>query len=467
MFWIVLAGAAVLAVLFFLDWLTVKTDLPAAAGKVGFGLLSMRFSFHEISGLFSYFSASRYDVDPGFFSQLLSCAEVMLAVSLAAFACWIVSLAGYRSRKIRTGFAYAGFGLFAAGQLAFIAFVTYLDFRVVYMTDGHANGTVGSALPRLISLLAALLVLILLRDRARAGMAVSIRRDWQLYVLLLAAVAAIFIFCYLPMYGIQIVFRDYKPAFGITGSRWIGLTNFTEFFRSYFAPRLILNTLLLNVYGLLWSFPVPILMAILLNQLEWRRFKRFTQTAIYAPHFISPVVLVGMLMLFLRPDSGIVNQIIGTLGGTQVNFMMESSWFRSLFIGSGIWQSAGWNTILYIAALTAIDPGLYEAATIDGATKTQKIRFIDIPHLLPVIVMLLILNSGAMLVSNTDKALLMQTAGNMSRSDIIGVYVYTMGIRGGQFSFVAAINLLVNVINFAMIVSVNWMAKRLNQTGLF
>jgi putative aldouronate transport system permease protein len=295
----------------------------------------------------------------------------------------------------------------------------------------------------------------------------SVRRDWQLYVLLLPAIALVFIFSYLPMYGIQIVFRDFKAAFGITGSEWVGLKNFIDFFNSYYSWRLIGNTLLLNVFGLLWAFPIPIIMAILLNQIELRRFKRFTQTAIYAPHFISSVVLVGMLMLFLSPSSGIVNTLIKSFGGQSYNFMVDLTWFRTLFISSDVWQHAGWNTILYIAALTAIDPGLYEAATIDGATKTQKIRYIDVPHLVPIIVMLLILNCGAMLVSSTDKALLMQNSGNMPRSDIIGTYVYRMGLRGGQFSYTAAINLFVNLINFTLILSVNWVSKKMNQAGLF
>ncbi|MCL1965084.1 MAG: ABC transporter permease subunit [Firmicutes bacterium] len=295
----------------------------------------------------------------------------------------------------------------------------------------------------------------------------AMRRDWQLYALLFPAVVLIFIFCYLPMYGVQIAFRDFKAAFGIAGSRWVGLKNFADFFNSYYAPRLLLNTFLLNAFGLLCSFPIPIVMAILLNSLEWRRFKRFTQTAIYAPHFISPVVMIGMLYLFLSPNSGLVNKLLGLLGRNEIYFMSEVSWFRTLFIGSDIWQHAGWNTIIYIAALTAIDPELYEAATMDGAGKVQKIRYIDAPHLAPIIVILLILNCGAMLSSNTDKAWLMQTPGNIPASDIIGVYVYRMGMRQGQFSYVAAINLLINAINFVMIITVNGIAKRTGVTGLF
>ncbi|MDR1704949.1 MAG: ABC transporter permease subunit [Clostridiales bacterium] len=294
------------------------------------------------------------------------------------------------------------------------------------------------------------------------------RRDWQLYALLLPAIIMVFIFCYLPMYGIQIAFRDFKAVQGITGSAWVGWKNFKDFIDSYYFVRLLSNTFLLNLFGLLWSFPIPIVFAILLNQMRGKRLKRFTQTAIYAPHFISPVVMAGMLFLFLSPNSGLVNKLIEALGGQARNFMLEEGAFRTLFVGTEVWQHAGWNTILYIATLTAIDPGLYEAATMDGATKFQKILYIDLPHLIPVIVMLLILNCGALLTSNTDKAYLMQTPGNIPKSDIIGVYVYRMGLaESAQFSYTAAIGLFTNVINFVTIVTVNWVSRRLSNIGLF
>ena len=292
-------------------------------------------------------------------------------------------------------------------------------------------------------------------------------RDWQLYVLLLPLLVYFAVFHYLPMYGVQIAFRQYRFVDGITGSRFVGLKHFEDFTSAYFFGRLLSNTFLLNLLGLIIGFPIPVILAILLNQLERARFKKFTQTAIYVPHFISTAVIAGMLYLFLSPTSGIVNYMIRALGGSSVNFMMEASWFRPLFIISDIWQHAGWNTILYLATLTAIDQEVYEAATIDGATKRQKIRYIDLPYLVPIMVMLLILNAGGLLASNTDKALLMQTPGNISTSDIIGVYVYNMGLGRGQFSFTAAIGLFVNVINFFMIISVNWVAKRVSDTSLF
>lgn len=296
------------------------------------------------------------------------------------------------------------------------------------------------------------------------------RNDWQIYVLLSPALIYFFFYNYLPLYGLQIVFRDYKFAgamSGIAGSKWVGLKHFQDFFGAYYFGRLLANTFLLNLYNLLWGFPVPIIMAILLNQIDFRRAKRFTQTVIYVPHFISTTVMAGILYLFLSPTNGIVNHFIGNMGGKAVNFMVRPEWFRPLYIGTDIWQHAGWNTILYIAALTGIDPEIYEAATIDGATKRQKIWHIDIPHLIPIAMMMLILSCGSLLSSNTDKALLMQTPGNMATSDIIGVYVFNEGLSKAQFSYTAAINLFVNVINFFMILTVNWISKRVSDTSLF
>ena len=295
----------------------------------------------------------------------------------------------------------------------------------------------------------------------------AFKNDWQIYLLLLPAMIMVFIFCYLPLYGIQIAFKDYKAVLGITGSPWVGLKNFTDFFGAYYFKRLLSNTFLLNLYNLLWGFPIPILLAILLNQFERERFKKFTQTIIYVPHFISTVVMAGMLYLFLSPTNGMVNHLITSLGGESIYFMVEPGWFRTLFIATDIWQHAGWNTILYIATLTGIDPGLYEAATIDGASKLQKILHIEIPHLLPIAVMMLILNCGSLLASNTDKALLMQTSGNMATSDIIGVYVYKMGLGKAQFSYTTAIGLSINVINFVTIMAVNWISRKLSSTSLF
>ena len=271
------------------------------------------------------------------------------------------------------------------------------------------------------------------------------------------------------MYGVQIAFKDYKAGLKIAGSPWVGLKHFEKFFNSYYCGRMFLNTFLLNFYGLLFGFPIPIIMAILLNQLNSKRFKGFAQTAVYVPHFISTVVLAGMIYLFFSPTNGIINHLITAAGGKSIYFIMEPGWFRPLFIGSDIWQNAGWNTILYIATLTGIDPQLYEAATIDGATRWEKIKHIDIPHLIPIAVMMLILNSGSLLQSNTDKALLLQTSGNMATSDIFGVYVYNVGIAASkaQYSYASAIGLCLNIINFVIIVGVNGISRRMSDISLF
>lgn len=295
----------------------------------------------------------------------------------------------------------------------------------------------------------------------------TITNEWQLWVLLLPAIVFFIVFCYFPMYGVQIAFRDYKAAFGITGSKWVGLKHFQTFFNSYYCGRMFANTFLLNLFGLVFGFPIPILLAIMLNQLNSKRFMGFTQTAIYVPHFISTVVLAGMIYLFFSPTSGIVNKFITMFGGKSIYFMMEENWFRPLFIGTDIWQNAGWNTILYIATLTGIDPQLYEAATIDGATRWDKIKHIDIPHLMPIAVMMLILNCGSLLSSNTDKALLMQTAGNIKTSDIIGVYVYNTGLGKAQYSYTSAIGLCLNVINFTIIMLVNAFSRKVSEVSLF
>ena len=295
----------------------------------------------------------------------------------------------------------------------------------------------------------------------------TLKKDWQLWVLLLPAIAFFIVFCYFPMYGIQIAFRDYRAAFGITGSKWVGLKHFKTFFNSFYCGRMFADTFLLNLFGLIFGFPVPVILAILLNQLNSRRLKSFAQTAIYVPHFISTVVLAGIIYLFFSPTSGIVNKFIVLFGGQPIYFMIEDSWFRPLFIGSDIWQNAGWNTILYIATLTSIDPQLYEAATIDGATRWEKIKHIDIPHLIPICVMMLILNCGSLLSSNTDKALLLQTAGNIKTSDIIGVYVYNTGLGKAQYSYTTAIGLCLNVINFVIIITVNAISRKVSEISLF
>lgn len=294
-----------------------------------------------------------------------------------------------------------------------------------------------------------------------------LRNNWQLYVMILPAVIYFFVFNYLPMYGIQIAFKDYKAVLGINGSPWVGFKHFKAFFDAYYFVRLLANTLILNLENLIWGFPIPIIMAIMLNQVRNDRVKRGIQTTIYVPYFISTVVLAGMLYIFLSPTSGIFNTVRGWMGLKAVDYMSSAAAFRPIYIISSIWQGAGYSTILFIAALAGVDQSLYEAAEIDGASIWQKIRYIDIPSLLPTIMMVLVLDCGKLLGSNTEKALVMQTAGNIPTSDIIGVYVYNVGLGSGQFSYTAAIGLFINIINFILIMTVNRISKKATDVGLF
>ena len=295
----------------------------------------------------------------------------------------------------------------------------------------------------------------------------GIRNSWQLYLLILPVVIYFFVFSYMPMYGVQIAFRNYKVKFGITGSEWVGLAHFQKFFKSYYFERLLANTFLLNVLGLVFAFPIPIILAIFLNRIRNERCRRFIQTSIYAPHFISTMVLVGMLYIFLSPTAGILNVMLKAFGGKAVDFMSSADAFRPIYIISGIWQSSGYGSILYIATLTGIDPSLYEAAEIDGASIWQKIRYIDIPALIPTAIMVFILDCGKLLNSNTAKVLAMQTAGNKPVSDIIGTYVYSVGLGTGQFSYTSAIGLFINLINFVIIMSMNTLANKVSDTSIF
>lgn len=304
-------------------------------------------------------------------------------------------------------------------------------------------------------------------NKEKVNIKASLKNNWQLYVMLLPMILFFFLFEYLPMYGVQVAFRDYKAVEGITGSEWVGLKHFKTFFNAYYFERLISNTLLLNIYNLLWKFPWPIILAVLLNQIKNDKRKRFIQTTIYIPHFISIVVLAGMLYVFLSPTNGIFNSLLGAMGMKPIDFMSEAGAFRSIYIISGIWQSAGYSCILYVASLAGIDPCLYEAAEIDGASIWQKIYHIDLPSILPTAIMVLILDFGKLFSSATNKVLVLQTAGNITVSDVIGTYVYNVGLGSGQFSYTAAIGLFTNIINFIMIISFNKLSKKLSNVGMF
>jgi len=294
-----------------------------------------------------------------------------------------------------------------------------------------------------------------------------VKANYMLYLFVLPVVVYYFIFHYIPMYGVQIAFKNFVAIKGIMGSPWIGFNHFERFFKSYHFWTLIKNTLGISAYQLIAGFPVPIILALMMNYIRRTSIKRFIQTVTYAPHFISVVVLVGMILIFLSPRNGIVNTFIKAFGFESVFFMGEPAWFKSVYVWSGIWQNAGWGSIIYIATLAGVNPELYEAAIVDGASKLQRILYIDIPSILPTAIILLILNLGRIMSVGFEKVFLMQNDLNLSSSEIIATYVYKTGLLGAQFSFSSAVGLFNNVINFILLLSVNALARKYSSTSLW
>lgn len=293
-----------------------------------------------------------------------------------------------------------------------------------------------------------------------------IRQNWGLYLLLLPAVVLLLCFTYKPMYGVVIAFKDFSPVKGISGSPWAGFKYFEKFFHSYQFPITIKNTVAISLYSLA-TFPIPIAFALLVNQMRQNRFKRVFQTISYMPHFISTVVLVGLLLILLSPSSGLIGQLYGLFGAEAPNVMGSTTWFSSVFVWSDVWQHTGWDSIIYIAALSTVNPSLYEAATMDGASRWQKIRYIDIPMLIPTVITLLILRMGGLLGVGFEKAYLMQNNLNISSSEVISTYVYKIGLLSSQYSFSAAINLFNTMINFALLILVNYVSKKFSENSLW
>lgn len=292
-------------------------------------------------------------------------------------------------------------------------------------------------------------------------------KNYDLYLFLLPTLLYFAIFHYGPMYGVQIAFKNYIATEGIWGSQWVGMENFRRFFNSFQFQTVVLNTIKLSFYSLIFGFFPPILLALLLNQVYARKFKKFVQTVTYAPHFISTVVMVSMLFIFLAPRNGIINMFIKALGGQAINFMGSPSWFRTVYIVSDIWQHVGWLSIIYTAALTNISQEFYEAAIIDGANRLQRILNIEIPGILPTAIILLILRSGNIMNVAFQKVFLMQTPLNLSQSQVISTYVYQIGLKNADFSFATAVGLFNSVVNFAMILLVNGISRRVSEISLW
>ena len=283
-----------------------------------------------------------------------------------------------------------------------------------------------------------------------------ILEHWQLYLLLLVPVVITVIYKYIPMYGVQIAFRDFKASRGFLGSEWVGWDWFERFFTAPTFSRMIRNTVLLSFFSLLWSFPIPIILALAMNQMRFKRYRRVVQTVLYAPHFISIMVVCGMIRIFLSPSGGLLNLLLGT----KIDFLTEASAFRTIYIVSGIWQEAGWGTIVYLATLSTVDPALYEAAKIDGASMFQRIAHIDFPALVPMAVLMLIMSAGSLMNVGFEKVWLLQTDLNKATSDVIAVYVYQQGIENAKYSYATAVGLFNTVINIALLFIVNTIAKK-------
>lgn len=298
----------------------------------------------------------------------------------------------------------------------------------------------------------------------------NIVRHWVLYLFILPAVIITLIFNYGPMYGLIIAFKNYNFAAGITDSPWAARGGFQQFYRFLnsmdFWP-LIRNTLVISLYSLALGFPFPIIMALIFNQVRRQRVKKFIQTVTYMPHFISLVVLVGMILLFLSPSSGMYGTIVRALGGEPKNLMGDPKWFSTIYVLSTVWQNTGWSSIIYIAALAGVDPCLYEAAKIDGASRLRLIWHVDLPHLSPTIIMLLILASGRIMMVGFEKIYLMQNLLNMPASEVISTYVYTTGILNRNYSYSTAVGLFNTIINFILLISVNRISKRVSQRSLW
>ncbi len=297
--------------------------------------------------------------------------------------------------------------------------------------------------------------------------ATAIRKSIPLYVLLLPSAILLFCFAYLPLGGLIIAFKHYSPSLGIFGSRWVGFDNFIQFFKSYQFPITIKNTLVLSLYGLIVGTPLPVALALMCNQMRTKMFKKVFQVVTYLPHFISTMVMCGIILIILSPSNGLIANIFQLFGHEAPNLMGSAGAFKHVYVWSDIWQHLGWNSIIYLAALSGIDPTYYEAATIDGATTMQKIKYIDLPLIMPTIVILLVMSAGNILGIGFEKVFLLQNTLNITSSEIISTYVYKMGLQSSQYSLSTAIGLFNTVVNVIVLLVINYIAKKKTDTSLF
>ena len=305
---------------------------------------------------------------------------------------------------------------------------------------------------------------------AKAGGNIVLRRisaRWQLYLMIAPALVYILLFIYKPMYGVIIAFKDYKLSLGVWGSEWTGFDNFVRLFHSYWFPIIIKNTLSISVLALIIGFPFPIILALMVNEIRSMRLQKAFQVVSYAPHFISTVVMCGVVILFLSPDSGIINHLLNAFGIKSVFFMQEAKMFKWIYVISEVWQHAGWGAIIYYAALAGVDKQIIEAAKIDGTNRFQIVQYINFPVLIPTMTILFILNCGNLLSVGYEKVYLLQNSINLSGSEVISTYVYKMGLERKDFGFSTATGLFNSVINCVILITVNWAARRMNGTSLW
>lgn len=309
-----------------------------------------------------------------------------------------------------------------------------------------------------------------LRTGARPPLLTRLRRDFSkhkwVYLMLLPVVAYFAVFEYGPLYGLQIAFKDYAPLRGIWDSPWVGFQWFQDFFHSFYFQRVVVNTLMINVWDLVFGFPAPIILALLLNEVTSERFKRFVQTITYLPHFISVVVVAGLTLdVFAR--SGVVNDIIAAFGGERIGFFGDPAYFRSLYVGSGIWQSVGWGSIIYLAALLSINPTLYEAAKVDGANRWQQMLHVTLPGLVPIVMTLLILRLGQMTTVGFEKIILLYNPSVYETADVISTTVYRRGLLEANYSYGAAVGLVNAVVSLVLLLLANRLSRRFTGRGLW
>lgn len=301
----------------------------------------------------------------------------------------------------------------------------------------------------------------------RPSMKRSVKKYWDLYLILIPVLVYFLLFKFLPMYGLQIAFRDYRPRLGFWGSNWVGLKHFSRFFSTYSCWTIISNTLILSLLTLLFTFPLPIVLALVLNEMRDGSYKKTVQTITYAPHFLSTVVVVGMITAFCSPSTGVVNTLIKFFGGDPIYFMAKSEWFRPLYIISEVWTNIGWDSIIFFSALSSVDPEMYEAARIDGANRLKMLRYITLPSITPTIAIMLILTCGRVMSIGFEKVFLMQTDLNLGVSEVISTFVYRQGILSAQTSYATAVGLMNSLVNFILVITVNSISKYVSEVSLW